>query len=216
MRSASLGDLTLSRSYDQRYQVSRIQAGSLDYTYSLDQAGQVTGITGIPVSATTGGTETATISPDNNQLAATNGATARTYIHDANGNITTAGLRTYTWDALNRLVKVGAMMGKNAVNNLIGAVIVLGIILFMGNMWSSRGLTLVTKGTVPVYATQEDAMKSPAPPAIAQLSAGESVLVTKRVDVKHYLIYKVRLPDGRDGFVLDGEYTLMRDGKEAF
>ena len=59
-------------------------------------------------------------------------------------------------------------------------------------------------------------MKSPAPPAIAQLSAGESVLVTKRVDVKHYLIYKVRLPDGRDGFVLDGEYTLMRDGKEAF
>ena len=53
-------------------------AGSLDYTYSLDQAGQVTGITGIPVSATTGGTETATISPDNNQLAATNGATART------------------------------------------------------------------------------------------------------------------------------------------
>ena len=34
-------------------------AGSLDYTYSLDQAGQVTGITGIPVSATTGGTETA-------------------------------------------------------------------------------------------------------------------------------------------------------------
>ena len=117
---------------------------------------------------------------------------------------------------LNRLVKVGAMMGKNAVKNLIGAVIVLGIILFMGNMWSSRGLTLVTKGTVPVYATQEDAMKSPAPPAIAQLSAGESVLVTKRVDVKHYLIYKVRLPDGRDGFVLDGEYTLMRDGKEAF
>ena len=86
---------------------------------------------------------------------------------------------------LNRLVKVGAMMGKNAVKNLIGAVIVLGIILFMGNMWSSRGLTLVTKGTVPVYATQEDAMKSPAPPAIAQLSAGESVLVTMRVDVKH-------------------------------
>ncbi len=108
------------------------------------------------------------------------------------------------------------MMSKNAIINLIGAVIVLGIILFMGNMWSPRGLKLVTKGTVLVYATQEDAMKSPAPPAIAQLSAGESLPVTKRVDVKHYLIYKVRLPDERDGFVLDGEYSLMRDGKEAF
>ena len=102
------------------------------------------------------------------------------------------------------------MIGKNAIKNLIGAVIILGIILFMAYMWSPRGLTLVTKGTVPVYATQEDAMKSPSPPAIAQLSAGESVPVTKCVDVKHYLIYKVRLPDGRDGFVLDGEYSLIK------
>ena len=31
VRSASLGDLTLSRSYDQRYQVSRIQAGSCKF-----------------------------------------------------------------------------------------------------------------------------------------------------------------------------------------
>jgi hypothetical protein len=66
-----------------------------------------------------------------------------------------------------------------------------------------------------VYATEDDAMKSPRPPVLAQLSAGESVPVTKCVDVKHYLIYKVRLPDGRDGFVLDGEYSLMRDGKQV-
>lgn len=107
-------------------------------------------------------------------------------------------------------------MGKNAIKNLIGAVIILGIILFMAYMWSPRGVTLVTKGTLLVYATQEDATKSPSPPAIAKLSAGESVPVTKCLDVKHYLIYKVRLRDGRDGFVLDGEYSLMRDGKEAF
>ena len=108
------------------------------------------------------------------------------------------------------------MMSKNTIKNLIGAIIAFGIIIFIGYMWSPRGLTLVTKGKVPVFATQEDAMKSPSPPAITQLSAGESVPVTKRVDVKHYLIYKIRLPDGRDGFVLDGEYSLMRDGKEAF
>jgi hypothetical protein len=76
-------------------------------------------------------------------------------------------------------------------------------------------MTLVAKGMVPVYATLKDATKSPPPPVIAQLLAGESVPVSKCVDVKHYLVYKVRLPDGRDGFVLDGEYSLVRDGKQA-
>ena len=106
VRSASLGSLTLSSSHDQRYQVSRIQAGGLDYTYTRDQAGQVTAIAGVPVPATTGATETATISPDNNQLAGIDGAIARTYTHDAAGNVASDGVFTYTWDGLNRLVKV--------------------------------------------------------------------------------------------------------------
>ena len=108
------------------------------------------------------------------------------------------------------------MIRKNTIKNLIGAIFILGIIFFLSYMWSPRGLTLVTKGKVPVYATQEDAMKSPSPPAIAELLAGESVPVKKCVDVKHYMIYKVRLPYGRDGFILEGEYLLMRDGKQAF
>lgn len=105
------------------------------------------------------------------------------------------------------------MMSKNAIKNLIGAVTVLGIILFIAYMRPPRGITLIAEGTVPVYATQEDAIKSPSPPTIAQLSAGERVPVTKCLDVKHYLIYKVRLPDGRDGYVLDGKYLLMKNGK---
>ncbi len=108
-------------------------------------------------------------------------------------------------------------MSKNAIINLIGIVIIFGIALFMTYILSPRGLMLVTKGTVPVYATEDDAInKPPKPSVIAQLSPDQSVPVTKCVDVKHYMIYKVRLPDGRDGFVLDGEYTLMRDGKKAF
>lgn len=111
---------------------------------------------------------------------------------------------------------MGTLMKKSAIKNIIGAVLILGMVLFLLYMYSLRGLTLTTKGTVPVYATEDDAMRSPPPSLIAQLSAGQTVPVIKCVDVKHYLIYKVRLPDGRDGFVLDGEYTLTRDGKQAF
>jgi len=106
VRSASLGSLSLTRSHDQRYQVSRIQAGGLDYTYTRDQAGQVTGITGVPVPAATGATETATISPDNNQVTGIDGSVAKTYSHDAAGNVASDGVFAYTWDGLNRLVKV--------------------------------------------------------------------------------------------------------------
>ena len=79
MQSASLGSLSMTRSYDQRYQITRIQAGGLEYTYTRDKAGQVTGVSG---------------------------ATIKTCTHDANGKVTSDGVFTYTWDALNRLVKV--------------------------------------------------------------------------------------------------------------
>jgi RHS repeat-associated protein len=106
VQGASLGSLSMTRSYDQRYQVTRIQAGGLDYTYTRDKAGQVTGVTNLPSPTTTGITETATISPDNNQLTEVSGATVKTYTHDVNGNLTSDGVSAYTWDALNRLVKV--------------------------------------------------------------------------------------------------------------
>jgi hypothetical protein len=59
-------------------------------------------------------------------------------------------------------------------------------------------------------------MAWPGQKAIAKLSSGQSVPVAECVDVKHFLIYKVDLPDGRNGFVLDGHYSLMRNGKKAF
>lgn len=74
----------------------------------------------------------------------------------------------------------------------------------------------MAKGVVPVYATEGDAMKSPSPPVIAELTAGQSVPVMECVDVKHYIVYRVRLPNGREGFVLEGTYTIMRDGEQAY
>lgn len=108
------------------------------------------------------------------------------------------------------------MINKSAVKYFVSAVLILWIVLSFFYMYSLRALTLLANGTVPVYATEDDALKTPSPTAIALLLAGQSVPVTKCLDVKHYLIYKVQLADGRDGFVLDGKYTLMRDGKQAF
>ena len=74
---------------------------------------------------------------------------------------------------------------------------------------------LATSGKVPVYATQEDAIKSPPPPVITHLAAGESVPVIQCVNAKQYLTLEIRLPDGRNGFVNEGAYALMRGGKRA-
>lgn len=104
--SATLGSVNLTRSYDQRYQMSRLQAGSLDSTYTRDQAGRVTGITNIPGPTAETFTTTATIHPNNNQLLGLSGSETIAYSHDANGNVITDGSFTYTWDALNRLVQV--------------------------------------------------------------------------------------------------------------
>lgn len=91
-----------------------------------------------------------------------------------------------------------------------------GAALAVHLIFSTNGLMLVAGDAVHVYATQEQAMTWPNPKAMTELSSGQSVPVTECVDVKHYLIYKIRLPDGRNGFVLDGNYNLMRDGKQAF
>ena len=41
VQSVNLGNLTVTRSYDQRYQIGRIQAPGLDYIYTRDPSGQV-------------------------------------------------------------------------------------------------------------------------------------------------------------------------------
>jgi hypothetical protein len=109
------------------------------------------------------------------------------------------------------------MMNKRLIGTTVVVLIVvtLGIAFVNYFIFSTRGLMLVAKETVPVYATEDQAMTWPHPSAMTELSAGRSVPVTKCVDVKHYLIYKVHLPDGRDGFVLDGKYDLIRNGSQT-
>jgi RHS repeat-associated protein len=103
LKSATLGSVNLSKTYDQRYNLSRITAGSFDYQYTRDTAGHVTRIDGIQIPATTSTTAAYSYNHDNNQLTE---ATPKVYTHDANGNITSDGTNIFVYDALNRLVKV--------------------------------------------------------------------------------------------------------------
>ena len=82
-------------------------------------------------------------------------------------------------------------------------------------VFSADGMTLVAQDVVLVYATANQAKTWPHPAAIAKLYPGQSVPVTQCVDVKSYMIHQIRLPDGRVGFVLDGKYLLMRNGKHT-
>ena len=71
-----------------------------------DKTGQVTAVTNLPSPTTSGIIETTTIGGGSNRITGLTGTATKTYSYDANGNITTDGILTYTWDALNRLIKV--------------------------------------------------------------------------------------------------------------
>ncbi|MBU1986079.1 MAG: RHS domain-containing protein, partial [Proteobacteria bacterium] len=129
LASASLGIINLTRSYDQRYNISRIKAAGLDFIYTRDAEGHVSGISGITAPTTSGTTTDYSYDPTNNQLTT---AAPKSYSYDANGNMLSDGASTFTWDGLNRLVKVdkaGAVVaeygydaGNRRIRKTVGAV----------------------------------------------------------------------------------------------
>ncbi len=76
-------------------------------------------------------------------------------------------------------------------------------------------LYLVARTDVAVYASATDAMGKPPVKPESSLAPAQRAEVVDCLDVKHYLIYKVRLADGRVGFVNVGEYSLERNGKPS-
>jgi hypothetical protein len=78
-----------------------------------------------------------------------------------------------------------------------------------------NNINLIAIDPVPVYSYQEEAMKNPAPNPRLYLMPGQQVEVAKCIDVKHYQIYKIKSPDGKPGFILDGNYRLEHNGKPS-
>jgi YD repeat-containing protein len=106
VQAATLGAVPLVRSYDQRYNVARIKAGGLDFAYSRDGGGHVTGIAGIQAPAVATDQSDYSYNAANNQLTATTGAAAKAPVYDACGNMVADGTLVFAYDGLNRLIRV--------------------------------------------------------------------------------------------------------------
>jgi len=92
VKSAMLGSIHLTKGHDQRYNVSRITAGSLDYVYTRNAGGFVTGISGPRMPTVTDNQSDYSYNPANNQLTGSTGPTPRTYAYDASGNMVFDGI----------------------------------------------------------------------------------------------------------------------------
>lgn len=106
VKTLSTGTVTQTRTYDQRYQISRIQAGSLDLAYTRDLSGKVTAINGMPAPSASAadGTEPPALKDTGPDSEKNSGIQPDP--RDANGNMRSDGTYDYTWDALNRLVRL--------------------------------------------------------------------------------------------------------------
>ena len=114
--SMDLGPLALTRSYDQRYQVTSIQAGTvLNYAYTHDGAGNVETISGLPkpdffprlTDLTYAANRMATQNTDWIGAGVVLPSPAAVYSYDNAGNIVSDGLHTdYFYNQNNRLIRV--------------------------------------------------------------------------------------------------------------
>lgn len=69
-------------------------------------------------------------------------------------------------------------------------------------------VTLIADGPVPVY---DRAASDPAQTqVISTLEAGDELVVSGCVDLKHYIVPEVELRDGKKGYVIEGAFHLRR------
>ena len=93
----------------------------------------------------------------------------------------------------------------------IGELLMFMVALSLSGCFNEKGLYLVAKDFVPVYATVEDSLATLPVNYIIKLEPGEQVKIFKRIDVKHYQVYKVGVPNGGVGYINEGKYELFRN-----
>lgn len=95
---------------------------------------------------------------------------------------------------------------------IVGLILTLVVSVFY---FSKTNLSLVAQEPVSIYESVDSALAPPPQKIITKLQPQKSVDVIRCIDVKHYLIYEVRLHDGQVGFVNEGKYILLRNGKAS-
>jgi hypothetical protein len=88
--------------------------------------------------------------------------------------------------------------------------IIAGVLVSLTNC-SGEKMTLLAKGPVPLYKTQEDSLSGNQNLADGVLSQGQQVQIVKCIDVKHYQIYKVKLSNGAIRYINDGNYLISKN-----
>ena len=91
---------------------------------------------------------------------------------------------------------------------LLGVVLLLLLVAAAIGALAGRRVVLVAKGAVPVDsypAPRRVDGKSPA----TKLQTGQQVSVLSCDDLKAYPAIHVRLPDGSEGYVIEGAYELI-------
>jgi hypothetical protein len=71
------------------------------------------------------------------------------------------------------------------------------------------GMSLVTSDTVSVFATKKDSITPSSDTRLTILKPDTTVPVITCIDQADYSIYKIGLPDGKSGYVNDGDYRLL-------
>ena len=105
-------------------------------------------------------------------------------------------------------------MKMNTKNVLRITIIMAGLLVGLVSC-SGEKMTLLANGPVPIYRTQEDALSGNRSLAYGIISKGQQVQIVKCIDVKHYQIYKVKLPDGAIVYINDGDYSVLKNGKKS-
>jgi len=108
---------------------------------------------------------------------------------------------------LNFTVRRRGSMSSSVLKGAVSPAVACALLTSCVRM-GDRDVFLVTSEPVTVFATQEQSMEPVPGNSLAVLEPKQSVPVLDCVDVKHYQIYKIRMPDGRTGFVNAGHYTL--------
>ena len=87
-----------------------------------------------------------------------------------------------------------------------------GLVLIASQLTSCMGqpndVVLVTRDAVSVFTTRQESLAPSVGNRLAILEPDARVAVLDCLDEGGYSIYKIRLSDGRTGFVKDGDYTL--------
>lgn len=82
--------------------------------------------------------------------------------------------------------------------------------------FQEKDLFLIANGVVPIYKTLPDAVSSPSKKPIIELQKNQQVQVIQCIDAKHYQIYKIHLPNGKIGYVNEGNYMLTKNKKLSY